>query len=244
MGQGLEVLKTCDGEGAQIRRRRPGNDWDEDESVGCGALEDGVKSVVASANRGTSKISNEVLLNHELLQYARSGNVRGLATALEKGAWTETRRPLVMKPQKPDRTKAQAGGGDNAGASDGGAVPSRGSYDPPPSKEPDPDDDDGKDKEADIGMTALMFSAQNGSVECIRRLLWANAEVNAIEEDGWSALHFASKEGHLEVCGTLLQARADTQLRNCDDKTAVEVAEEDDSSFAVKLQALIKRNGA
>mmetsp|Transcript_8077 Transcript_8077/g.15278 ORF Transcript_8077/g.15278 Transcript_8077/m.15278 type:complete len:221 (-) Transcript_8077:153-815(-) len=210
MGQGLDVLKTCDGEGAGPRRDGAcSSEWDEDTGMSCGMLEEGVKNVVASANRGNNKISNEVLLNHELLQYARSGNVRGLSEALEKGAWTETRRPLVMKPQKPDRQN----GGMN--------------------------DNDGDEEQ--VGMTALMFSAQCGSSECIRRLLWANAEVNAVEEDGWTALHFAAKEGHLEVCSKLLQARANAQQRNCDDKTALEVAQADDSEFATKFDTLLKR---
>lgn len=213
MGQGLDVLKTCDGEGAALRRGGHGacsSEWDEDTGMSCGMLEEGVKNVVASANRGNNRISSEVLLNHELLQYARSGNARGLSEALEKGAWTETRRPLVMKPQKPDRQNGGAGDNDSR-------------------------------SEEQVGMTALMFSAQCGSSECIRRLLWANAEVNAVEEDGWTALHFAAKEGNLDVCSKLLQARANTQHRNCDDKTALEVAQADDTDFATKFDNLLKR---
>merc|ERR1712232_898012 len=165
--------------------------------------------------RGGARISDEVLLSHELLQHARQGNVKGLNEALEKGAWTETRRPLVMKPQKPENTNPKGGPGSSSA---------------------------GADKDTpDVGMTALMFSAQNNSAECIRRLLWAGAEVNAVEEDGWSALHFAAKEGHLDVCTTLLQGRADAQLINADEKTALQVAQEEDDEFAEKLKAVLKK---
>lgn len=221
MGQGLDVLKTCDGAyGADrgggndhMAGDRPGvtSDWNEDATVGCAALEDGVKHAVATANRAGAHISDEVLLNHELLQHARQGNVKGVSAALEKGAWTETRRPLVMKPQKPENTNSKAGSA--------------------------PD----KDEPVDIGMTPLMFSAQYGSAECIRRLLWAGAEVNAIEEDGWSALHFAAKESHLEVCTTLLASKANAGMMNADEKTPLQVAEAEDDDFARKFKAALKR---
>eukprot|EP00930_Biecheleria_cincta_P048653 TRINITY_DN33934_c0_g1_i1.p1 TRINITY_DN33934_c0_g1~~TRINITY_DN33934_c0_g1_i1.p1 ORF type:complete len:209 (-),score=51.48 TRINITY_DN33934_c0_g1_i1:58-684(-) len=196
MGASMDVLGTCDGNYGRNDASQGANApsaWDEDASVSCAALEDGVKSVVASANRGSAKISDDVLLNHELLQYSRQGNLRGVSEALDKGAWTETRRPLVMKPQKPD-----AGGKKK-----------------------------GKDDSENIGMTPIMFSAQKGSVECVRRLLQAKADVNAVEEDGWSALHFASKEGHLEVCKALLESQANPELLNIDDHKPLDVADEE-----------------
>lgn len=225
MGQGMDVMGTCDANSQKEGNRRNGHEstfWDEegDNDISCHALEQGVKNAVASATRGGSKISNEVLLNHELLQHARGGNVRGLSSALEKGAWTETRRPLVMKPQKPERSRGNGNKEDS-----------------------EPTHSHSGPGEGDLGMTALMFSAQNGSVECIRRLLWANAEVNAKEEDGWTALHFAAKDVSLEACGTLLEARADSASRNSDDKTPLQVAEEEDAHFARKLQGLIDAEG-
>lgn len=154
-------------------------------------------------------------MNHELLQYARQGNLKGMSSALEKGAWTETRRPLVMKPQKPEV--------DGKGKSKG-----------KPTEQPD------------IGMTALMFSAQTGSLECVRRLMWAGAQVNAIEEDGWSPLHFAAKEQHYQVCAALLQGRANPGLQTCDNQTPLEVAQEDADcrDFADRLQLLLEGKGS
>ncbi|CAE7692599.1 CASKIN2 [Symbiodinium pilosum] len=199
MGQSLDVLRTCDGSDGHDAKMKPTTNatrgsptWDDDVVVNCAALEEGVKSVVASANRGGARISDEVLLNHELLQYARQGNLRGVSEALDKGAWTETRRPLVMKPQKPDAGK-------------------RGNGDEP----------------AVVGMTPIMFAAQKGSVDCVKRLLQARAEVNAVEEDGWSALHFACKEGNLQVCQSLLECKADPALMNIDEQRPEDVADED-----------------
>eukprot|EP00428_Durinskia_dybowskii_P023084 CAMPEP_0170245604 /NCGR_PEP_ID=MMETSP0116_2-20130129/22587_1 /TAXON_ID=400756 /ORGANISM="Durinskia baltica, Strain CSIRO CS-38" /LENGTH=231 /DNA_ID=CAMNT_0010496477 /DNA_START=76 /DNA_END=771 /DNA_ORIENTATION=+ len=219
MGQGLDVLKTCDGACNQseqhknARRKCNTSSWEDEATATCAALEDGVKSTIANANRGGARVSDAVLLNHELLQHARQGNVKGVGQALERGAWTETRRPLVMKPQKPES------------AGEKGAKPTL--------------------EQPDVGMTALMFSSQAGSSECVRRLLWAGAEVNAVEEDGWSALHFAAKEGHYEVCAALLQGRANPQLVNGDDQTPLQLALEEEEGgwggFGERLQTLIEK---
>lgn len=221
MGASLDVLTTCDGsfgQGGDVRRAaqtsankpaRPKNAGPpscmDDPTVGCAALEEAAKHALASANRGGTKISDEVLLNHELLQCAKMGNAKGLSAALDRGAWTETRRPLVMKPQKPDVGKG------------------------------------GSNEPSDVGMTALMFAAQGGSTDCIRRLLWAGAEVTAVEEDGWTALHFAAKEGSLEACSLLLQKKANPEALNVDDRTPLQVAEHEDDEFADKLRALLTK---
>jgi len=94
---------------------------------------------------------------------------------------------------------------------------------------------------SDVGMTALMFAAQGGSTDCIRRLLWAGAEVTAVEEDGWTALHFAAKEGYLEACSLLLQKKANPEALNVDDRTPLQVAEHEDDEFADKLRALLTK---
>jgi len=215
----MDVLATCDGHCNQPDhprakagkhgqdRQAPRSNWDDEALVSCTAVEDGVKKAVANANRGGKRVSDAVLLNHQLLQHARQGNVRGLNEALDKGAWTETRRPLVMKPQKPDVGGKKSGQG-----------------------------------EVDQGMTALMFASQACSVECVRSLIRSHAEVNAREEDGWSSLMFAAKEASLEVCQALLEARADPHFINCDEKTALQLAideEEDNGDFAKQFKKLV-----
>merc|ERR1719291_33832 len=149
--------------------------------------------------------------NHDLLRCARMGDAQGVSDALEKGAWTETRRPLLMKPYK-FASKPE----DIAHAA-------------------------AKQKEAveEPGMTALMYVAQNGTTSAVRRLLAPGANVNALEEDGWTALHFAAKEQDLDISRCLLACRANQGLKTSDGKTPFDVAKVEDASFARKLQEVI-----
>lgn len=172
--------------------------------VCCAALEGGCMRMVDTANCGSAS-NDDVMVNHELLQAAKQGNLKMLRSALERGAWTETRRPLIMRQQQTHGTSR--------------------------SRETEP--------EEEVGMTAIMFSAQSGSVECVKRLVWANALVNAVDEDGWSPLHFASKEGYLDVCLALLKARAEVALTNVDGKSAMQLAETEDPEFTHRLKNAI-----
>eukprot|EP00747_Dinoflagellata_sp_TGD_P166910 gnl/TRDRNA2_/TRDRNA2_190458_c0_seq1.p1 gnl/TRDRNA2_/TRDRNA2_190458_c0~~gnl/TRDRNA2_/TRDRNA2_190458_c0_seq1.p1 ORF type:complete len:222 (-),score=53.37 gnl/TRDRNA2_/TRDRNA2_190458_c0_seq1:95-760(-) len=201
MGQSLDALKTCDGEQKKIRKQCMDKD---DITISCSCLDGKIHSAMASANRGANRLSDDVLVNHELLQAARQGNTPALRAALAKGGWTETRRPLVMKPQKVNRGK-------------------------------------GNDGQQELGMTALMFSAQAGSEGCVQMLLDANADVNAFEEDGWTALHFAAKEGNFEVCSKLMAAKADTNATNSEDRTPLQVAETEDEEFAKRMLFAMRR---
>lgn len=201
-----EMTQTC--QGNEARDRPPLRNGaaaaldDAPTGPNCGAqVQDGMHQCIATANRGSGEISESVLRNHELLQAARAGNVGAVSQALESGAWTETRRPLVMRPQAVDRNR-------------------------------NPESD------ADIGMTALMFASQAGSVDCTKRLLWANASVNAVEEDGWTPLHFASKEGSVEVCRLLLGAKGDPSMKTIDGETALDVVNADDAD---KITSVLNR---
>merc|ERR1711920_916238 len=40
------------------------------------------------------------MADHELLQYAMKGNLKGVVNALERGAMVEARRPLAMRPRE------------------------------------------------------------------------------------------------------------------------------------------------
>lgn len=219
MGAAIDVLSSCDGktkEDDDLRAHRPRGYGAEpdDAPVGCAAFEAAARHAIASANRGATGISEEVLLNHDLLQHARKGDAKGVGACLERGAWTETRRPLVMKPQKTDPSKSRGKGrpGDRFTQADV------------------------------VGMTALMFASQAGATECVRRLLYSNARVNAVEEDGWTSLHFAAKEAHLEVCKALLHARAECSMLNAEDKTPLQIAKEsdEDALFADAFKILLE----
>lgn len=69
-----------------------------DPKVLCGAVE----ACVQKAKRGSAPNESEALLNHELLKCARQGDSEGVLAALQKGAFTETRRPLVIRPESQD----------------------------------------------------------------------------------------------------------------------------------------------
>lgn len=95
-----------------------------------------------------------------------------------------------------------------------------------------------------LGMTALMFCSQLDSPECTREMLYAGADVNAVEEDGWAALHFAAKDGHLKTCRLLLRSRADAGIRSDEGTTALEMAQAEDHSFAAELAKLMQETEA
>jgi len=91
----------------------------------------------------------------------------------------------------------------------------------------------------DGGMTTLMVAAQTGSLENVKRLVGEGADVNARDPViGWSALHWAAKERHAGICAELLRSGADIALANTDGKTPVQVAAEQDASFAKKLEVM------
>jgi len=62
------------------------------------------------------------------------------------------------------------------------------------------------------GLTPLMYSAQNGSLEGVRMLLRAKADVKARDEDGTQPLHLAASAGAMEVCQLLLLHGADREV--------------------------------
>lgn len=55
---------------------------------------------VTSAMYGSHKALSDCATsaNHDLLRYARSGHKEGVSDALDRGAWTETRKPWMVGP--------------------------------------------------------------------------------------------------------------------------------------------------
>mmetsp|Transcript_110749 Transcript_110749/g.319985 ORF Transcript_110749/g.319985 Transcript_110749/m.319985 type:complete len:238 (-) Transcript_110749:148-861(-) len=217
MGQSMNGVATCDlgcAEDDLVVRRKPLPSCRDNVTESCQALESGVHNVVAQANRGGGVFPDSILVNFELLQSARQGNIKGVSEALDKGAWTETRRPLVMKPQRPD-----------------------------PANEAQTQSEEKRRSEETIGMTPLMFASQVGSTECVQRLLKAGALTNAVEEDGWTPLHFAAIEGHRDVCILLLRGNADPTLRNGNEHTPLELARANEHGcpeFCAEFEVLVK----
>jgi len=64
------------------------------------------------------------------------------------------------------------------------------------------------------GITPLMKACEFGHREVAQRLLERNANVNAVDHDGWNALFFAAKGGHVELCKWLVSRGVKTTLRD------------------------------
>lgn len=62
------------------------------------------------------------------------------------------------------------------------------------------------------------------SIEIVRALITAGADVNQAQQDGFCALHNAAQHGNIAICELLLAAGADTHARTNDGKTALDMA--------------------
>jgi len=91
-----------------------------------------------------------------------------------------------------------------------------------------------KDRET----TALMRAVQSGKPETIRALIDAGAELNAVDEDGWTAVMHADSAENVLV---LVNAGVDLTIRNRDGLTALGMASKYDQEEIVKL---LKSRGA
>lgn len=75
----------------------------------------------------------------------------------------------------------------------------------------------------DIGLTPLMYAAQNGYSAACEALITAKANVNSEDEDGLRPLHFAAMGGNVEVCQLLMQHGADPHSKDLEDRTALDM---------------------
>ena len=72
--------------------------------------------------------------------------------------------------------------------------------------------------------TALSYATKYGSVDCVRRLLKAGAEVNICNEDGHTPLSIASYTGKAKLFDMLLETGADMKMKNILGRTALSYA--------------------
>ena len=75
------------------------------------------------------------------------------------------------------------------------------------------------------GNTALMVAAQYGYDKGVQVLLYALADVNIQNSDGYTALHYAADEGHLGICKMLLASGARASLTNSNGNTPLDYAQ-------------------
>jgi hypothetical protein len=71
---------------------------------------------------------------------------------------------------------------------------------------------------------ALRLAASFGSVDTVKTLLEAGADVNTQSSYGCTALHYAAWDGHVDVLHALLLAGADIDMQNANGSTALYLA--------------------
>jgi len=87
------------------------------------------------------------------------------------------------------------------------------------------------------GLTPLQLSVKLNQIPLVQRLLWHNADVNAVEPcTGSTSLFLAASDGRLELCQTLLRARAEPDVVDRMDRTLADIA---DSKIWPQLQEVI-----
>jgi len=79
-----------------------------------------------------------------------------------------------------------------------------------------------KKKHPREGLTPLMYTVQNESLDGARLLLEARASVNACDEDGLRPLHFAASAGSVELSKLLLAFGAELDAKDEEGRTAAD----------------------
>jgi ankyrin repeat protein len=77
-----------------------------------------------------------------------------------------------------------------------------------------------------VGATPLMLAAESGSVEAVKALITAHANVDAAAEDGWTALMVAASSGVAPPAAldAILSAGAGVDAKNAESRTALMLA--------------------
>jgi len=71
------------------------------------------------------------------------------------------------------------------------------------------------------GLTAMLFAAREGCVDCVTVLASSGADINAIDPDSHTPLVLALMNGHFDVAGALINAGADVNLADSVGRTAL-----------------------
>jgi len=87
-----------------------------------------------------------------------------------------------------------------------------------------------------IPVAELQYWAQVGNLGKVKIALNNGADINAVDEYGYSALHSAAEDGNLEIVKLLVEHGANVNLRTHDGKTAAEIADEEYPNVAAYLR--------
>lgn len=86
------------------------------------------------------------------------------------------------------------------------------------------------------GWVPLHDAAMKGHTQIVSMLIQADADVNIQDKQyGYTPLHDAARKGHTDIIQLLLNAGARTDLRNLENHTPKECAEQYDQSAAAQL---------
>lgn len=77
------------------------------------------------------------------------------------------------------------------------------------------------DVSSEDGITPLIAASSEGNTECVKMLIDAKGNIDAVDKDGTNALMAASARGHLDVVALLLAAGASVNQQNGDGHTAL-----------------------
>ncbi|HEX9983486.1 MAG TPA: ankyrin repeat domain-containing protein [Thermoanaerobaculia bacterium] len=91
-------------------------------------------------------------------------------------------------------------------------------------------------KKTPTGNTALVTAAYGRDLQCLRLVLEkSKPDLNATDSDGWTPLTIASYNGDSQIVMDLLRHGADPALKDKEGKTAVQRAQENESTEVVSL---------
>lgn len=150
------------------------------------------------------------MVNHRLLAACRDNDIGALKLALDEGAFLETRQPFVMRPTPPSAVVGMLQGGFGGQAK--------------------------KRQGPKVGLTPLMYAAQNGSMAFATLLLDAKAQVCARDEDGLRPLHFAASSGNSEVCALFISRGGDKNAMDDDGRRAIDYVPSLSSSTKIERE--------
>ena len=77
------------------------------------------------------------------------------------------------------------------------------------------------------GLTAMLFAAREGCVDCVKVLASSGADIDAIDPDSHTPLVLAMMNGHYDVAGALIAAGADVNLADSVGRTPLYAAVDD-----------------